>query len=168
MLKFDGPHFEPSPHARFLYQSFPLNKEKGKEKADLSVLYKVIVEIDKFIACSPRIDKAHESAYIYLFGPESGEFWVGREITGFIPNSVQDFKVFDSYRGEVITWDMLGDMTAADQDFEQWILHAQQLRSLAGEALAMTWRIKIGSMEMLSKKSPLKFPKISFQFFKTH
>jgi len=157
MLKFDTPYFEATAHARFLYQSFSL------EKANLSVLYKVIGQIDEFIASSPRIDKAHEFLYIYFFGPAATEFWIGREITGFIPKSISDFKVFDSYRGEAITW----DMNLSQQGFDQWIVHAQQLRSLAGESLAMTWRVKVGPLEMFPATNPLECPNISFQFFKT-
>lgn len=162
MLKFDGPHFESSPHARFLYKSFSV------DQTDLSVVYKVIMELDEFITKSPRIHKAHENIYIYFFGPEAKEFWVGREITGFIPKSITEFKVFDSYRGEVLTWNILGSITAQREELKQWILHSEQLRSLAGEALAMTWRVKIGPLEMISDGQALKSPHISFQFFKTH
>jgi len=162
MLKFDGPHFQSSPHARFLYKSFSM------DQADLCVVYQVIEQLDQFIANSPRVHKAHESIYIYFFGPEANEFWVGREITGFIPKSISEFKVFDSFRGEVLTWNILGSITAQGEQLKQWLLHSEQLRALAGEALAMTWRVKIGPLEMIAVDQKLKSPHISFQFFKTH
>ncbi len=162
MLKFNGPHNEATAHARFLYKTF------SREDWSFTEVYETIQAIDDFIVGSPRLHKAHESAYLYFFGPESHEYWIGREITGFVPQSVREFKVFDSYRGEALSWSILEDERSEKWSIEQWYQHAEQLRSLAGEALATTWRVKLGPLEMISTKSPLKSPLISFQFFKTH
>lgn len=162
MLKFDGPHFENTAHARLLYKSFCV------DGADFGALYQSIEDIDRFILESPRLHKAHENAYIYFFGPDATEFWVGREITGFVPHSVQNYHVFDSFRGEAVTWNILDSGKSDQWTIDQWCHHSEQLRSLASEALASTWRVKIGPLEMISGKTPLKSPLIAFQFFKTH
>ncbi len=163
MLQFNGPYSEKTPHARLLYRSFNVAQE-----CSLSKLYEMINELDQFVDHSPRIQKAHENIYIYFFGDKSPEYWIGREITGFVPNSVTDYKVFDSYRGEALSWELVDNGKVDNWNLDGWRQHAKQLTSLAGEALAMTWRVEIGPLEMLTNKKLEKKPQISFQFFKTH
>ncbi len=162
MLKFDGPHLESTAHARLLYKSF------SSEQMSFNELYQTINDIDSFISQSPRLHKAHEYIYIYFFGRDTKEYWVGREIIGFVPQSVHEYRVFDSYRGDALSWMIVENQSSDNWTIDNWYHHSDQLRSLASEALAATWRVKIGPLEMISGKTPLKSPLITFQFFKTH
>jgi hypothetical protein len=166
MLKFEGPFNEKTPHARFLYRSF-IKEDKAKESF-FENFYKALKDLDRYIEDAPRVFKAHEYAYIYLFGPEAKEYWFGREVTGFIPPSEKEFNVFDSFRGEGISWELAPGESLSGVTFDALCLHAQQLRSLAGEALAKTWRIKLGPLESHLNAESNNLPHIAFQFFKTH
>lgn len=160
MLKFDGPHNLATCHARLLYKKLKLSEDLSFQS-----LYKTINEVDEFINSSSRIFKAHDALYIYFFSEKSDEFWIGREVTGFVPSSVEEFKVFDSFRGEALSWDLLEQSNTSQWNFEQWIHHAKQLRSLAGQSLASTWRIRVSNLEGPLSQEADSTPQISFQFF---
>lgn len=163
ILKFSGPQFLETAHARLLYKRFSLTDD-----LHFNTLYQFLVDIDAFIESSPKINLAHDGAFLYFFGDKAHEFWIGREITGFLPRSVKEFESFDSFRGEALSWDLMSE------NFEEWTLkdwkgQAHQLRSLAPEALAPTWRVKMSSLEPHGSESfSSALPQISFQFFKNH
>ena len=162
MLKFQGPYSEKSSHARLLYRAVKMDGPLS-----FKALYEVLNEIDSFIQASPRLAKANTSAYLYFFGDKAKEYWIGRELTGFLSSSEKNFKVFDSFRGEVLSWS-LEDNPVGDLDLNSFVHHSEQLKGLAGESLASTWRVKIGPVEDFKGEKAIKSPQITFQFFKTH
>ncbi len=162
MLKFEGPQLEKTPHARLIYRKVEMDKALS-----FIHLYETLNDIDICIKNSPRLNKANDSAYLYFFGPSAKEYWIGREITGFLSSSFKEFNYFDSFRGEVLSWN-LDTQREEKLELSSFLTHSEQLRGLAGEALALTWRVKISPLELFRPENPINLPQITFQFFKTH
>lgn len=158
MISFSGPNDINFPHGRLLY-----TKAKGKKEA-WSSLANFQQGLDRIVEEHPRLSYAHQDLFIYFFGPEAQEVWVGREIVGHMAKPPQGFFLFDSFKGEGFEW--VGNL----KDFsnltgEEVYSQGERLKSLAGKALAKTWRVKIGPMEMSKNEGSEPF-KIAFQFYK--
>ncbi len=154
---FEGPQLKIVPHARLFYQI-------SDEPSGLwSGWPKYLEEIDSFVEEHPRLHFAHNSFFLYFFGPEAKEAWVGREVIGHTSQLPKDINSFDSFKGEVFEWNLSGDHAFKLLD-EQVFEAERQLRTLAGEALAPTWRLKLDIEKGLNgATNPTN---ASFQFYK--
>lgn len=161
MIRFTGPETISFPHARLLYQ-----KVSGPENAWKNVM-EASSKIDQIIESHPRLSFAHDRLHLYFFGPDASESWVGREIIGHLSRSPEGLSLFDSYQGPGFQWETdlesLNKISGADL-----ISQGERLKSLAGEALAKTWRVEIQGMESLGKHKggALVLGKVAFQFYK--
>ena len=165
MISFTGPETVKTPHSRLLYKKYGL-----KEGAIMGLWSELITECDQFIDQLPRMERANEHSYIYFFGPEAKEFWIGREIIGDLPKSDKNWFTFDAFRGEALSWEIKDQKLLFDESIDLQ-RSAEQLHGLAGESLSKTWRVRISPLEIVedADQKRIKNPvQISFQFFKTH
>jgi hypothetical protein len=126
-----------------------------------------IAGLDEIVEGHPRLTFAHNDLYLYFFGPEAKEAWVGREIVGHLAKAPENFNLFDSFQGEGFEWH--GELKDLYQlSGEELVGQGEKLKSLAGEALAKTWRVRINPLEMgnLKENHGTEPFKITFQFHK--
>lgn len=154
---FEGPNLLTVPHARLVYSISSRPKDLWSEWPN------EILKIDQFLESQPKIHLAHDALFLYFFGEEAKEAWVGREIVGHSTHYPEGLKSFDSFKGEVFEWTL--PTAKAFKLKKNEIFEAErQLRALAGSALASTWRLKIEGLGPLSQA--LEKGKVSFQFYK--
>lgn len=63
ILKFSGPQFLETAHARLLYKRFSLTDD-----LHFNTLYQFLVDIDAFIESSPKINLAHDGPFSISLG----------------------------------------------------------------------------------------------------
>lgn len=161
MIRFTGPETITFPHARLLYQ-----KVLAPENAWKSVM-EVSSKIDKIIEEHPRLSFAHDRYHLYFFGPDANEAWVGREIIGHLSRNPEGLFLFDSYQGPGFQWET--DLENLKKiSGSELISQGERLKSLAGEALAKTWRVEIQGMESFERNDSAasSLGKVAFQFYK--
>lgn len=158
---FGPPATAMAPHARLLY-SDSLSPQESWEKWPESLQV-----IDRFIESQPRLSLANSGLYLYFFGEESKACWVGREIIGHVARAEMGLNTFDSFKSEVFTWSLPNDQFEK-LNSSALVASARQLRSLAGEALAETWRVMIDPMEpwTVDGRVHKDLPQVTFQFYK--
>ena len=157
----EGPTLQTVPHARLLYsRHFEPTTLWSEWAAHLNGL-------DALISEHPRLELANSGLYLYFFGPEAKESWVGREIVGHLNKAPEGFGVFDSYKSEVFNW-VVPQEKSLDLKASELLKTAQNLRDLAGESLADTWRVALESVEPWTKsgQGAKEIPQVTFQFYK--
>ena len=164
MIKFTGPKSVLYPHSRLLYKSYE------NISAGIKNIVPTLQELDQIIQNHPQAHFADSNLYVVLFGYDSEQCWVGRDVIGhFRPTG--KFSTFDSYKSDGYEWESeLEDIVRGDGG--DIIKQAEKLKSLGGEELAKTWRIKIGPIEdspIFTEESNILLSapfQISFQFYK--
>lgn len=156
-----GPQTQIAPHARLLYQRHFSPKDVW------STWPGSVKIIDQIILENPRLELANSGLYFYFFGKDAKEAWVGREIIGHLASTPEGLGIFDSFKGEVFTWEA-PEKTIHLLRGDSLLDTAYSLREMAGEALAETWRVVLkpfGPWNDLGEFHK-EMPQATFQFYK--
>lgn len=156
-----GPETLKVPHARLLYTR---HFEPEKLWQDWPAHVK---NLDRVIEEHPRLNLANTGLYLYFFGPEAKEAWVGREIVGHLARSPEGFATFDSFQSDAFCWQAKAEQLIAVSG-QDLLKSAYSLRELAGEALADTWRVALSPLEPWTQDGNIHkdLPSVTFQFYK--
>lgn len=164
-----GPFSEPvaaiAPHGRLLFADHLKANEVWSQWPHALQI------IDRYIENHPRLALANDGLYLYFFSAgdknQDQVAWVGREITGHVARPDQGLKTFDSFKGEVFNWELPLDQFEK-VDGSGVLRIAEQLRGLAGGALAETWRVILHPMEPWRRDLGINkdLPQVTFQFYK--
>lgn len=159
---FEGPQALKTGHGRLLYHVSDSPQTLWSDWPKSCLL------LDEYLRNQPKLHLATGDAYLYFFGRGSKEAWFAREIIGHQSRFPEGVNGFDFYASEVFEWKLPLEkaLLLKNDDISQI---ESQLRTLAGEALAPTWRIKLSAFEgekILANAHSAKSLEVSFQFYK--
>jgi hypothetical protein len=154
---FEGPVLKKTGHARLLYLPHDNPKSLWSEWPEKLNL------LDDYLKNQPRLNTATDKIYLYFFGPDKSTAWFGREIIGHPTRLPEGLASFDSFASEVFEWRL-----PRHEGFKltggEVLGVEKQLRSLAQEALAPTWRVEISGVEPWMRS--VDNYDVAFQFYK--
>jgi hypothetical protein len=157
----EGPFKQTLPHARLFYARHFSPESLWSEWPSL------LKSLDETIGSHPRLSLANSGLYLYFFGEEAKEAWVGREIIGHISKAPEGMGVFDSFKTEAFCWKVPNE-SSLNMTGEDLLKTAYKLRALAGEALADTWRVALTPAEPWTPLGDVhkEMADVTFQFYK--
>lgn len=158
---FQGPEVQSVPHARLLYARHFQPESLWNDWPTL------LKSLDDVISEHPRLELANSGLYLYFFGSEAKEAWLGREIVGHLSKAPEGFGTFDSFKTEVFSWSLPKEQMVKIKGPEV-LESAEKLRALAGSELASTWRAALSPLEPWTQEGDVHkdLPAATFQFYK--